>query len=497
MLDETNSEAEAGVERADVEAVNAKANREVLYADRVKIHPKLVHGFWRNMKWVVMGVTLAVYYLTPWIRWDRGPHLPDQAVLIDFANRRFFFFFIEIWPQEFYFITGLLVLAALILFLMTALAGRVWCGYMCPQTVWTDLMIMIERLVEGDRARRIVLDKLPMSGAKLAKRVTKHALYLLVALLTGGAWVFYFGDAPTLLVDLFTGDAPIVAYTTIGILTATTYLLGGLAREQVCTYMCPWPRIQGAMIDDESLMVTYREYRGEPRGRYRKGESWEGRGDCIDCKQCVVVCPMGIDIRDGPQLECINCALCIDACNDVMGKIGRPGNLIAYDSFQGLENAAKGKTHRFRPIRPRTLIYAGLIAVVGLVMLTALMLRSELEVNVLRDRNPLFVRLADGGIRNGYTLRVLNKQHESIRVALSLDGLEGAELVLQGHEGATVDVPTDNLQSLRAFVSIPPETAQAAMAKGREALDFAIVAHDLGNDRSTYNRTTFRLPERR
>ncbi|MCA8930168.1 MAG: 4Fe-4S dicluster domain-containing protein, partial [Alphaproteobacteria bacterium] len=308
---------------------------------------------------------------------------------------------------------------------------------------------------------------------------------------------FYFGDAPTLMVDLVTGQAPIVAYTTIGVLTATTYLLGGLAREQVCTYMCPWPRIQGAMLDDESLMVSYRGWRGEPRSHYRKGESWDNRGDCIDCKQCVVVCPMGIDIRDGAQLECINCALCIDACNDVMTKINRPGNLIAYDSFQGLSAAAKGENHRFRPLRPRTLIYAGLIAVVGLIMLTALLMRTELDVNVLRDRNPLFVRLSDGGVRNGYTLRILNKEHDSMHVVLTLDGLEGGQLVLQGHDSGTVEVPVDDLQSLRAFVVLSPEATRKAMAAGEDVLDFAIVAHDTQSDRTSRNSTTFRLPEGR
>jgi len=483
-------------EVADVEAVNAKQARP-LYAERVKIHPKLAHGFWRNIKWIVLVVTLAIYYVTPWIRWDRGPHLPDQAVLIDFPERRFFFFFLEIWPQEFYFITGLLVLAAFLLFLMTSIAGRVWCGYTCPQTVWTDLMVMIERLIEGDRAKRLRLDKEPMSASKFGKRVAKHSAWLLVALLTGGAWVFYFGDAPTLFVELFTGEAPYVAYVTVGILTGTTYLLGGLAREQVCTYMCPWPRIQGAMIDDESLMVSYRDWRGEPRGHHRKDESWEGRGDCIDCKQCVAVCPMGIDIRDGPQLECINCALCIDACNEVMDKVGRPRNLIAYDSFQGMEAAASGKSHRYRFVRPRTLIYAGLIALVSLMMLTALAFRTELEVNVLRDRNPLFVRLADGGIRNGYTLRVLNKTHEMVTVDLSQEGLPNAELTLLGDDDTTVSIMPDDLTSLRAFIVLPPEQAEAAIEAGNEVLDFSFVATEQESGRISRNATTFRLPEGR
>ena len=487
------------VDKADVEAVNAKPRRE-MYVARQKIHPKRAHGTFRRIKWIVMAVTLAIYYGVPWLRWDRGPFMPDQAVLIDIPERRFFFFFLEIWPQEFYFVAGLLILAALILFLATSIAGRVWCGYACPQTVWTDLMLVVERWVEGDRAARIRLDKAPTTASKVRKRITKHAIWLLIAMLTGGAWVFYFGDAPTLAVDLVTGDAPIVAYTTIAILTATTYLLGGLAREQVCTYMCPWPRIQGAMIDDESLMVSYRDWRGEPRGHHRKDESWEGRGDCIDCKQCVVVCPMGIDIREGPQLECINCALCIDACNDVMSKVGRPPNLIAYDSFRGLEAAQNGqpeKAGRIRLIRPRTLIYAGLIAAVGLAMLVALLLRSELEISVLRDRNPLYVTLADGSIRNGYTLHVLNKTHEPMDVRIRVEGHPAATLSLLDQPATGFTLDPNDLSNVRAFVVLPRDAVEAAMAAGDTVLDIAFTAASADGSHEVRNSTTFRLPERR
>ena len=321
----------AAIERFDVEPVNNKEVRS-LYKKRVKIHPKRVHGSFRTLKWWIMAATLGIYYVTPWLRWDRGPGVPDQAVLIDFPSRRFYFFFIEIWPQEVYYIAGLLIMAGIGLFLITSLVGRAWCGYMCPQTVWTDLFLVVERWIEGDRGQRLRLDAAPFSAAKTGKRALKYAIWLMIAMLTGGAWVFYFADAPTLLRDLATLKAEPVAYITIGILTFTTFTLGGLMREQVCTYMCPWPRIQGAMMDEESFTVTYRVDRGEPRAPYRKGESWDGRGDCVDCKACVVSCPMGIDIRDGQQLECITCALCIDACDSVMTKVGRPRGLIDYDS---------------------------------------------------------------------------------------------------------------------------------------------------------------------
>ncbi len=495
MLGEQQQLASETQEVADVQAVNAKKNRK-LYVERVKIHPKRARGAFRSVKWIVMAVTLAIYYGTPWLRWDRGPHLPDQAVLIDFPNQRFFFFFLEIWPQEFYFVTGLLVLAALILFLATTVAGRVWCGYTCPQTVWTDLMILIERWVEGDRTQRLRLDKEPWSASKVRKKVVKHTIWLLVALLTGGAWVFYFGDAPTLLVDLVTGEAPYVAYATIAILTGTTYLLGGLAREQVCTYMCPWPRIQGAMVDDESLMVSYRAYRGEPRGHKRKDDSWENRGDCIDCKQCVVVCPMGIDIRDGPQLECINCALCIDACNDVMAKVDRPPYLIAYDSFQGLEAKANGRSHKLKLIRPRTVIYTVLIAVVGLMMLAGVAMRTRLEVNVLPDRTPLFVRLSDGSIRNSYSLRILNKTYETINVRLSVEGLPAARLSVLQQDEPVLSILPDALTSTRVFVVLSADEARSLIAKGDDMLEATFVVQTTDGELRAENDTTFRLPER-
>ena len=314
-----------------------------LYKPRTPIYPKLVHGRWRMIKWALLVATLAVYYITPWIRWRRPEGLPQQAVLVDFAGRRFYFAFIQLWPQEVYFITGLLVVAALALFLVSALFGRLWCGYACPQTVWTDLYIVTERLFEGDRNARMRLDAAPTSFDKLWRKSGKHLTWLAIAMATGGAWVFYFHDAPMLWRTFWIGQAPMTAYVSVGVLTCTTYLLAGTMREQVCTYMCPWPRIQGAMLDAHSLQVTYRADRGETRGPHKKGATWEDRGDCIDCNQCVVVCPTGIDIRNGPQLECINCGLCIDACDEVMVKIGRPTGLIAYDTDAAVAHARRGQ----------------------------------------------------------------------------------------------------------------------------------------------------------
>jgi len=454
-LKERRDEADV-VAIANVEAVNRRQTRS-LYQKREKIYPRLAHGTFRRLKWALLAATLSVYYVSPWLRWDRGANAPDQAILIDFPNRRFYFFFIEIWPQEVYYLTGLLILAAIGLFLVTSLAGRVWCGYACPQTVWTDLFIAIERLIEGDRSARIRLDKRRWDAGKLGRKLAKHAIWIVVAVGTGGAWVFYFADAPTLAGQLLRFEAPPVSYVFIGVLTFTTYTLGGIAREQVCIYMCPWPRIQAAMLDEDTVAVTYRSDRGEPRGPHRKGQPWEGRGHCIDCRQCVVVCPMGIDIRDGLQLECISCALCVDACDDVMRRVGLPTGLIAYDTDANVERRRKGEGQFFRLVRPRTVAYAGIIAVVGLVMLGALLSRGSLDLNVLRDRNPLFTRLADGSIRNGYTVKILNKRHEDGVFDIAVDGLDRPELKLVGAEAGGVTAAADTLRSFRVLVTVPAE----------------------------------------
>ncbi len=463
---DTNIVPASGVERLDVRPVNRKESRS-LYAGREKVYPKLAHGAFRTVKWLVMAATLGLYYALPWLRWNRGPDLPDQAVLLDIAHNRFFFFFLEIWPQEFYYVTGLLVLAALALFLITALAGRVWCGYACPQTVWTDLMIVVERFWQGDRNARIALDRRPWGPVKLFKKGMTHLTWLAIGLATGGALVFYFRDAPTLAGELVTGTAPPIAYLFLGLFALTTYGLGGIAREQVCTYMCPWPRIQGAMVDSETLLVGYRAHRGEPRGAHKKGQSWEGRGDCVDCAACVAVCPAGIDIRDGSQLECIQCALCIDACNDIMDKVGRPRGLISYDTIAKQEAATQGKTAPLRLIRPRTLLYAGLIALVGAIMLAALLNRSTLQINVLADRNPPFVLLSDGGIRNGYTVKILNKLHEPRAFTLRVSGLPDARLAIVGMSAdAAIRVTTDDLREVRVLVTVP--AAALTQARGRQ-----------------------------
>ena len=466
-----------------------------LYADRVQIYPKAVSGFFRRIKWAALVVLLGLYYVVPWIRWDRGPNAPDQAVLVDMPGRRLYFFFIEIWPQEIYYLTFLLMAAAFGLFLATAIGGRVWCGFACPQTVWTDLFMWVERKLQGDRAARIRLEKQPWSAEKIRKKVATHAAWLLIAAATGGAWIMYFNDAPTVVYEIFTGQAGLAVYFFFGLFTFTTYLLAGWAREQVCTYMCPWPRIQAALLDQDSYVVTYEKWRGEPRGPHKKGTSWEGRGDCVACNQCVAVCPMGIDIRDGLQLECIGCGLCVDACNGVMEKVGRPLNLITLDTERNQFNRAAGRPTESRLVRPRTIIYVVILAVLGAGVLLGLTGRAGLDFNILPDRNPLFVKLADGSIRNGYTIKLLNRVREPKTYALTLDGLEGVTFSVFGKEsvdGRTVllGAEPDQVSTYRLFVTVPPPAADAEPVKS-----FDVVLSDQAEGEVYSFETIFRGPE--
>ncbi len=460
-----------------------------LFAAREPIFPRRVSGKFRNLKWVIMAITLGIYYLVPWIRWDRGPNLPDQAVLVDLAGRRFFFFWIEIWPHEFYFIAGLLIMAGLGLFLFTSALGRVWCGYACPQTVWTDLFILVERWVEGDRNARLRLHhQKKWTFRKVRLRVTKTILWLLIGLATGGAWVFYFADAPTLMQDLFTGSAHPVAYSSMAILTATTFFFGGYAREQICIYACPWPRIQAAMMDEYTLTVAYRDWRGEPRGKLKQDA--DDHGDCIDCMACVNVCPMGIDIREGQQMECITCALCIDACDDVMDKIGKDRGLIDYVALsdEASERAGNPPKPTWKHIfRLRTILYTALWGGVGVLLIVALFMRSPFDVTVAPVRNPTFVTLSDGTIRNTYEVRLRNKHGDARAFALSAPESPPLILRIEGQPNTTFTVPADSTALVRVYVAAPPATDQAQTRLS----DLRFWFTDTSNDDRTHKDTVF------
>ena len=442
-----------------------------LFEKQKRIYPRDIWGLYRKLKWLAMSVLLAIYYFVPWIRWDRGPHVPDQAVLIDMAGRRAYFFFIEIWPQEVFYLTGLLILAAVGLFFVTSLLGRVWCGYACPQTVWTDLFVKVEHFFQGDRNARIKLDAAPWNFDKIWRKVATHITWIVIGLFTGGAWVFYFSDAPTLADQILHFSVPWSTASWIFGLTASTYVLAGFAREQVCTYMCPYARFQSAMFDRDTLIVGYDKERGEPRGGHKQGESWEGRGHCIDCNMCVAVCPMGIDIRDGLQMECIACGICIDACNGVMDKVGLPHGLIRYDTERNQERRIAAKAQgmtvkdRLRILRPRTVYYMMILTAVSGAMLFSLSTRTTIDLHVLHERNPLFVHLSSGAIRNGYTIKILNKTHSDKDFALELDGLPQAEYKVEGAgmpEVGHLNVLADSVSQYRVLVSVPDVKGMAA-----------------------------------
>lgn len=464
-----------------------------VWSHRPKVTPKKVKGPIRNLKWLVMAVLLGVYWGVPWLRFDRGPFAPDQAILVDLPGRKAYFLWFEIWPQEVYIVTLMLIVAAIGLFAVTAMLGRVWCGYACPQTVWTDLFMTVERWIEGDRAQRIKLDKAPLSLPKIGKRLAKHAAWLFIGMMTGGAWILYFNDAPTVVPEFVTGQAGFAIYATVGFLTFTTWLMAGVARENVCMYMCPYARFQSAMFDQDTLAVTYHAARGEKRGKHKAGESWEGRGHCIDCRQCVEVCPTGVDIREGLQMGCISCGLCVDACNSIMDRVGLPHGLIAFDTERNVELMAAGKPRKWNFFRLRTIGYLAIFTIAGLGILYSLVARAPLDAAVIADRNPLYVRLSNGDLRNGFTLKLLNKTNSPQKVAVSIDGIAGAEIVVPGHEGESapvVELAPDTVAAVRAFVKLPP-----ADWKG-EPLDFEFTVADPTRGLSVSVPTRFEGPSK-
>lgn len=455
--------------------------KQSLYAEHVKIYPKSAHGTFRKLKWSILGVLLGIYYLGPFIRWDRGPTAPDQAILLDMAGRRGYFFWIEIWPQEIYYLTGILILGAVGLFLATALAGRVWCGFTCPQTVWTDLFLKVEEWFEGDRNKRMMRDRGPWTVEKFVRKFFKHIVWLIVSVLTGGVWVLYFTDATTAVPRILTGEASGGLYSMLALFTATTYVLAGWAREQVCIYMCPWPRFQGAMFDEDSLIVTYEEWRGEPRGKAKRDADFSERGHCVDCTMCVQVCPTGVDIREGQQMACIGCGLCIDACNTIMEKYGLPGDLITYDSINNQVARAGKRPTKLRLVRPRTIVYGLTFAIISGIMIWSLSTRDRLEVNIQRDRAPMFVRMSDGSFRNGYTFKLLNMESGDKRYVLTLGGLSGATMRVIGvtaEEVSEVDlkVGADKVGTFKIYVRANPEVLKAAS----NPLDFIVRDKDTG-----------------
>ena len=401
------------------------------YQARIPVYPRSVKGRFRTLKTAVLLLAYAVYFLLPWLRWTRD-NAPDQAVLFDLVGRKFYIFDLVVYAQDIFWLAGLLIIFALLLFFVTGLAGRVWCGYFCFQTLWTDLYLFVERVIQGDRNARMKLARAPWNGGKILRYGLTWLAWLLIAVVTGVTFVLYWGDAPVLLEQMLTGQAPFAAYATAGFLTLTTYVMAGLAREQACTYMCPYARFQGVMFDPDTLIIAYDAKRGErEKGRQkprkglmqREARIEQGVGDCIDCGYCFQVCPVGIDIRDGLQYQCISCALCIDACDTIMDSIGYPRGLVRYTS----ENALEGRPTRLLNAKNIGYGLALLITIGALVW--SVSHRSEVELAVHQVRQPLAVILSDGRVQNRYRVKVNNKTDATLTYRLDLRGLEpSAEL---------------------------------------------------------------------
>lgn len=419
-----------------------------LYASREKIYTRAFTGVFRNLRMGGGVVLFLLYFGTVWLNW--GTH---QAVWWNLPERKFYIFGATFWPQDFILLSGILIVSAFGLFFITVFAGRVWCGYTCPQSVWTWVFMWCEKVTEGDRHQRIKLDKAPMNGNKFARKCAKHSLWLLIGLVTGLTFVGYFSPIRQLLQAFFTGEADGWAYFWVGFFTLATYANAGWLREQVCIYMCPYARFQSVMFDKDTLIVSYDPRRGEQRGARKKETDYkaEGLGDCIDCTMCVQVCPTGIDIRDGLQIECIGCAACIDACDAIMDKMDYPRGLISYTTEHNLSGQV---THTLRP----RLIGYGLVLLAMIGGLTgAFLTRSLVGFDVSKDR-VLYRENAEGRIENVYSLKIMNKDQIDHTYMLDATGLP--DLKLQGRR--EIKVPAGEIISLPVELSVAPEQLQSS-----------------------------------
>jgi len=441
---------------------------ETLYQSAEKIHAREVNGTFDRLRDGAVVLLLGIYYFTPWLTWD-----DRQAVLFDLPARKFYIFGLTFWPQDFIFMAWLLVIAGISLFFFTALAGRVWCGYACPQTVWTSAFVWMERWTEGDRSKRIKLDKSPWTLEKILRRTLKQTLWISFALWTGFTFVGYY--TPIMELGGRIAAWSLGGWETFWVLfySFATYGNGGIMREQVCKYMCPYARFQSAMFDRDTLVVSYDTARGEPRGgRSRKNADSKGQlGDCIDCTMCVQVCPVGIDIRDGMQYECIACAACVDACDGVMDKMKYPRGLVRYTT----ENALEGKKSRI--VRPRTVLYGTALVLLVVGLIAALSNRQELRMDVLRDRNALYRELSNGNIENVYTLKVVNKGESDHQLTLEVTGLPGLRVELDPPQPVAA---AGEMTAIAARVQADPDEAGSGgnnvLFEIRSTLDETITA---------------------
>ncbi len=458
-----------------------------LFEKKKRLYPQNVKGYFRRLKWLLNAIFLTIYLLSPALRYHRGGGAPDQAILIDLPNSRAYFFFIEIWPSEVYYLAGILIFAAVILFFVTSLFGRIWCGYACFQTVWTDIFMAVERFFQGDRNQRILLDRRQNPLEIFLKKFPTHLVWIIIGLITGFGFIGYFNDYFALAKNLINLDLTLnQIYWIIGIAFAT-YIMAGFAREHVCTYMCPYARFQSAMFDKNTLIITYDEKRGERRGKHKQGDSFENRGHCIDCKQCVVVCPQGIDIRNGLQMECIACGLCIDACDSVMEKVGLPKGLIRYDTLRNLANTDSNKNTKFRFWRPRTIFYLLITIIVSAVMISNLAFKSPLKLEIIPNRNPIFVVLSDESIRNGYMLKITNQTHEQKNFSVKVLSPIALQLKIESATGIdqnNLPVAPGSIAGFKIYATLPKSFFDDNLAisnEGRNIIELEIIDNQTKN----------------
>ncbi|OWW21770.1 cytochrome c oxidase accessory protein CcoG [Noviherbaspirillum denitrificans] len=438
-----------------------------MYAPHEKIYVREVHGRFTRLRWLCVWLTQVVYYGLPWLTWNGRP-----AVLFDLAARKFYLFGIVLWPQDFIYLAAMLVLCACLLFLLSAIAGRVWCGLACPHTVYTEIFMWIERRIEGNRSARLRLDKQLMSPAKFARKAAKHTAWIAVAAWTGITLVAYFTPARVLLHEIAAFDiGPWQAFWML-FYSGFAYMNAGWMREQICQYLCAYARFQSVMFDRDTLLITYDEQRGEPRGVRRTWRAGAGPklGDCIDCKLCVQVCPAGIDIRDGLQFECIDCAACVDACDGVMDKVGAPRGLIRYATENALREGLSLKEVRRRIARPRVLAYAGILVTALALTFGSLAFRTPLKLDVILDRSVMGRVTDDGMVENVYRLQLMNTDERAHRFRLSVSGMDS----LQVEPAAGIEAGPAAAQTFAVRV----RTVQGRGSPGANRIKFELTADD-------------------
>jgi cytochrome c oxidase accessory protein FixG len=453
-----------------------------LYKTRQKIHPRSITGIFATWRWVFVWITQLLFYGLCWIPWN-----DRQAVLFHLVERKFYVFGLVLWPQDVFYLAVILIISAYALFLFTAVAGRLWCGYACPQTVYTEIFLWIEEKIEGSYTARIKLDKAPLDGRKLRLRVLKYVAWGLLSLWTGFTFVGYFTPIHELWALFWSWQlGPWEAFW-VFFYAAFTYAFAGHLREQVCLYMCPYARFQGVMFDPDTLVITYDPERGEPRGPRKKGIDPRnvGKGDCVDCEICVQVCPTGIDIRNGLQYECIGCAACIDACDQVMGKMNYPQGLIRYTTENALAQHWSWREILAHIARPRIILYSIIMVGICLALVWGLANKADLRVNVIRDRAILAREIEGGQIENVYRLQVMNVTEQTYQYVVSISGLDNISI-----EGATrLDVPPATTKSFAVAVRVPPESA----AKGSHTIFFDVKAVGVPTV-AVHEKATFLMP---